>query len=668
MLEWIVTSSLLILVVLALRRLLRSRLSGRVRYALWGLVLLRLLIPVQLFTAPVSVGEYLPQPAAASEERTLYVLPVQEIPLEEAKQAGLVPAEDGQVVSDADSFGYARVEGDTLRRYAGKITPEDLALWVWGVGCSLVLFALVWSNLRFGRWLRRLRRPLETADCPLPVYEAAGLPSPCLFGLFRPTIYITPEAAADPVVLRHVLAHETTHCRQGDHIWSALRAAALALHWYNPLVWWAVIVSKRDGELSCDEGAIRMLGEGERQAYGETLLRLLTVKPSPRDLFACATTMTGDKKSLRERIVRISCKRKTLVGISAAVILAVFLVCVLLFTRTEENGNTSIELRLDRTTAEGAESGESVLELPSFLNTEDPVLLDLNRQMAQMKEEYDAWIKADPANSCELYAYPTRGESCYSIVMWGNQWPSYGTDGELRSFCYSWREERAITVEDALAASGWTEKAIEADLFDYIRLHIADYYAEEERYRLVSNLEILGFRQRMDGGWDFFIQYYKPEAASTDWRFLFTFSDGTIKKGVAIPTEEILDIGCSLKDLSPYREVTADEVMADLGEEDIVYASRDLEDAEGLAAVLRRAADHVTTVQNEFEWTWEGVVYLSGSPPERYDDVDTSLWIAAGPLENIVQVTYIDAPHYDHTVYVEDAALYTLLRQSYERE
>lgn len=45
MIAWIVSSTLLIAVVIALRYLLRGRLHPAVQYALWGLVLLRLLLP-----------------------------------------------------------------------------------------------------------------------------------------------------------------------------------------------------------------------------------------------------------------------------------------------------------------------------------------------------------------------------------------------------------------------------------------------------------------------------------------------------------------------------------------------------------------------------------------------------------------------------------------------
>ena len=54
LLEWIATSVFLILVVLALRAALGKRMSAGARYALWAVVLVRLLVPVQLFTSPIA--------------------------------------------------------------------------------------------------------------------------------------------------------------------------------------------------------------------------------------------------------------------------------------------------------------------------------------------------------------------------------------------------------------------------------------------------------------------------------------------------------------------------------------------------------------------------------------------------------------------------------------
>ena len=71
MTEWIITSSLLIAIVLLVRRLFRGRLSLRLQYALWLVVLVRLLIPGTVFHTGLSVLNYLPQPGVEVSQGTV---------------------------------------------------------------------------------------------------------------------------------------------------------------------------------------------------------------------------------------------------------------------------------------------------------------------------------------------------------------------------------------------------------------------------------------------------------------------------------------------------------------------------------------------------------------------------------------------------------------------
>lgn len=332
MLEWIITSSLLILLVLLLRRL---PIAPWQRYALWLVVLVRLLVPVQLFSLPASELT-LPDVGSAMEDVDLYAIStgMLEGVSQEDVDTMLETFQPGDVIHwsssdmnfyDQFSFSYNTgcgvIEEDGVHTYALYANLRQALLWIYGTGVLAALLVLIRSNRRFSRQLKQLRRPLEITGSLLPVYTAEGLPSPCLFGLFRPAIYLTPETAEDQTALRHILAHEETHYRHGDHVWSLLRCLALALHWWNPLVWLAVIISRRDGELCCDAATLKRLGDEERQAYGETLLSLVTAKPGPRDLLSCSTTMTSGKRSLQERIRWIARRPKVLVSVSVAVIL-----------------------------------------------------------------------------------------------------------------------------------------------------------------------------------------------------------------------------------------------------------------------------------------------------------------------------------------------------------
>lgn len=316
LISWCVTSSILLAVFLLLRGTLFRKLSPRVRYALWGVVLLRLLVPFQIpsLSLPASAADLAPELPVLSN-RPLSpdtAMGHAVIPSGLLEENGLTIADDGTVQasqSGQDTALWELQENGEVYMYFGGPTLDDVlraaVVMVWAAGAGGVLLAVLAANLRFAQKLRRSRRPLPTAGCPLPVYEAEGLSSPCLCGVLRPAVYLTPEAAADGTVRTHVLSHELTHFRHRDHIWSLLRCLALALHWYNPLVWAAVVLSKRDGELSCDEGTIRRLGEGERISYGRTLVGLVARRSGAGGVLSCSTTMTGGKKTVQRRITQL---------------------------------------------------------------------------------------------------------------------------------------------------------------------------------------------------------------------------------------------------------------------------------------------------------------------------------------------------------------------------
>ena len=321
MIGWMVSSSVLLAVLLLLRRALRGKISPRLGYALWGLALARLLIPFSLGSSPVSVSTLL-QTSAPDEALSSAVVGYVGADLPDL--APPVPDPDlpaaEQEAQYEENLAQYQAELDAARAETGTpVTAADILLAVWVVGAVAMALVFLGSNLRLARRLRRSRTPLDVAGVPLPVYRTGAVDTPCLFGLVRPAIYLTPAAADDPVAARHAVEHERTHFSHGDHIWAILRCVCLALHWYNPLVWWAALASRNDGELACDEATIRRLGEGERAAYGRTLIALTCVKRPA--LTTTATTMTGSRGMLRARIAAIARRPKTA---------ALTLVCVVL--------------------------------------------------------------------------------------------------------------------------------------------------------------------------------------------------------------------------------------------------------------------------------------------------------------------------------------------------
>ena len=336
-LEWLVSSAVLLALLIGLRFLLKGRVSLRLQYALWLVALVRLLLPVSLGGTAISVLNGLPQTERPAAAQTVTAAPsAQTVPAsapQPVSVAGTRPASAGEGRAPAADPGTAQtvpasdpqpepVAGTrpaSATEKAAPVRPVDWVRLVWLAGVLAVGLWLLVGNLRFALRLRRSRRPFDTALTKLPVYVSGAVETPCLFGLFRPAVYLTPEAAEDESALRHVLAHEETHFRHGDHVWGVLRGICLSLHWFDPLVWWAAFLSRRDGELACDEAAIRRLGEDERAAYGRTLIGL-TCEKRPA-LLLTATTMTGSRGGIRERIVLLAKKPRTAAYTLAAVLL-----------------------------------------------------------------------------------------------------------------------------------------------------------------------------------------------------------------------------------------------------------------------------------------------------------------------------------------------------------
>ena len=335
MMQWIVSSSVLILVVIALRYVLRGKLSLRMQYALWLLVLVRLLVPVSFGASDLSVMNAVPERAPTVQQGTYK----QDI----VGERNDAPANAGTVGVPAQSMNEAAPPNlvqnvTTATVTAPTVEKTDwarIAKTVWLAGAAALGLVFLAVNLRFGKKLRRSRERVEETDACLPVYESGETDTPCLFGVAKPSIYVTPDTRTEAETLRYALAHEQTHYRHGDNLWAVLRGVCLALHWYNPLVWWAAELSRRDAELACDEATIRRIGESERAAYGRTLIRM-TCEKRPA-LLVTATMMTDSGKGLKERISLLVKKPKTAAYTAVTVLLIAGLSVACTFTGGREN-------------------------------------------------------------------------------------------------------------------------------------------------------------------------------------------------------------------------------------------------------------------------------------------------------------------------------------------
>lgn len=263
-------ASFLILAVTAARLVLR-RAPKIYSYALWLLVLIRLLCPVQL-------------------ESQSSLIPSAQVVSPEAVEGPSFRVHTGFAVIDHpanDYLGDHYFEGVTVRTGALQSTVRALNV-VWLCGLAAMLGCGCFSLMRLSR---QLVGAVRLGDC---IWETDYVGEPFVMGIVRPRIYLPSGLGGHE--REYIVLHEQTHIRRGDAVWRALAFGVLAVHWFNPLAWLAFWLSGRDMEMACDEAVLRRMPGDIRTEYAQSLLNLSS-KGHFRGMF-----LAFGESSVKERI------------------------------------------------------------------------------------------------------------------------------------------------------------------------------------------------------------------------------------------------------------------------------------------------------------------------------------------------------------------------------
>ena len=276
------TLSALIAAILLVRAVFKNRVPKRMIYALWLVVLLKLCMPGTLFSLPVLPAEQTAAPVQRAE------FPAQTAPVTQPPAQAVQPQTPAQPVTQEPANPAAK-----------PLTATQIFRIIWFSGSALLGLWMLGSWLVFTIRLRKSRKFLGRHG-KTSIYVSSRIPSPCLAGLI-PAVYLTRNVLQNDTAAL-ILRHELTHLRHLDPLWSFCRTAAVVAYWWNPLVWLAAIVSKRDAELACDEAVAAGLLDSERIAYARAILA-----QAPRR--GAALSLAGPP--VKERILFLTKKQRT---------------------------------------------------------------------------------------------------------------------------------------------------------------------------------------------------------------------------------------------------------------------------------------------------------------------------------------------------------------------
>ena len=271
-------SSLLIALVLAADFVLRRKVRAAVRYALWLIVLLKLVLPPSM-ALPTGVAWWL-RPSAPARVQP--------------RATSFVVTRADSSASVAPFLAYTRPAPAPLPApVPAPMSPAAWALIVW----SFVSLGLIgWLTLRWRRVTKTVQRAATT---PSPasgialvelLEEAKRMTgvrrfmrlrvteqtiSPAVYGLFRPVILL-PQSLVEriaPEQLRAVLLHELIHFRRADVWINCAQTLLQILYWWHPLVWLANARVRRVREEAVDD-AVMIALRSEADQYAPALLEV----------------------------------------------------------------------------------------------------------------------------------------------------------------------------------------------------------------------------------------------------------------------------------------------------------------------------------------------------------------------------------------------------------
>lgn len=293
--------SIMILAVLLLRLPLKNRLPKFVFPVLWGVVLLRFLVPFS-FSSPLSAP--VPEIALPVYRESTALLSKDSALL--SKGINLLSTVENVVVHSSDE-NTATVLCDYADGYGNF--PRWLLTAAYLAGLALTAGFLGYQKYCYSRKLqdRMLLEHNDTVNTLLRgmgmghvlVFTNDSIASPLVCGLLNPRIYLpTRMDFGSTVLLGHILAHETMHIRRKDNWMKAVMLAVLCLNWYNPLVWLMSKCLSSDLEAACDEAVLKPYDEEERKNYALSLLAM-AVTGSRATLLYSAFSKTEVEKRIQ---------------------------------------------------------------------------------------------------------------------------------------------------------------------------------------------------------------------------------------------------------------------------------------------------------------------------------------------------------------------------------
>ena len=321
-----VSGTLLLLLILGLKPLYKSRFSKRWQYYIWIIVALRFLLP---FTPDTTiVGSLFEKPGTTVITNEIPTSPNVPAPAN-TDNSKTEPIQANRDIAAAMREPFNRYvclffiwSVFALVLFVRKITIYQGFIQYIKAGSTEVSDIKTLNLLSNCEEKLNIKTRVELSRNPL-------IASPIMIGFFRARI-VLPACELDDKELSYIFVHELIHYKQRDMFYKWLIQIVVCAHWFNPFVYLLEKEVNKSCELSCDEKVISILDDKARREYGDTLISFLQSNNLYKSSLA-SVTLTEGAEQLKERLGAIMKFKKKSKGIIAITAIFSVLVCVCFF-------------------------------------------------------------------------------------------------------------------------------------------------------------------------------------------------------------------------------------------------------------------------------------------------------------------------------------------------
>jgi len=318
-----VMSSVMISIILLLKKMIGKHLNPMVLGLLWLVVLVRLIFPIT-FASPISVYDIFPQQISeqmSSQDTATY---------------------DGNMAPLNTEQGKTLTEKMAL--LFDNIYLQSTLISIWALGVVIVLTVHIRRIFLLNRKIKLCKEVQKHVlvdvlenykrrlglTCKIRILACDAVKTPATCGLLKPCILMPSVFIQSENCIQNnvIILHELCHIMRADILLKYVWLFAKALYWFNPLVWAANKQSNETIELCCDQKALKIIGDKKRLDYGQTLLDIAR-KTKANKLTAVTSSLCEGKFALKGRILRIVSPQKSSIH---AVLLSIFIALIMIVT------------------------------------------------------------------------------------------------------------------------------------------------------------------------------------------------------------------------------------------------------------------------------------------------------------------------------------------------